>query len=734
MRQYGYIPGGQGGANQVSAINGFAYGGFSGINQTSTYDDYSEVKSVKELINGTYYTTCYDYDDYGNKVKTTYPSGLQIQNVYDVSTGYLTSINDYTNDVVLYTPITMNCYRQATSYSTGNGKTSSLTTNYGIPTYYGTPGVQALSLAYDWASGDLLTRQDYEVSPNLETFTYDTKDRLESQQFNTDAPIYFDYASNGNITDKPDVGTYDYGSSKINAVTGVSNSEGNISNNTQNISYIGFNKAAVITENGYELDYNYAADYSRKYSVLKHSGTTINTRVYSGSYEVNDDQTENPQQLHYIYGNNGLIAIIVKDITSGYSHYYTYTDQIGSILEVTDNTGTIIAEQNFDAWGRNRGTDLSYTDVPSVPNWLYRGFTGHEMLPQFGLINMNGRMYDPLLGRVLSPDNNVSDESSTQAYNRYSYCLNNPLKYNDPSGWEATYSGDSPEYEYNPGLASENSLYIAPGTDQPGPNIINIQPDVAIQPNNPNVQAEVVCNNDGSTTAYISITTTAVNGDGVSVTVSFDMVYTTSANGSTTTLNSMNVESTPTTTSVASATGGAGIGGLFGPGGGDGTTNPLGTIGPTDWSGKYTTNAAYSIVASSEDAHSTDPSLEVNTNPFAHFLNMDLSFFPAIGASIERWVGSGMELPDVLKNLFDMGAEIKNSNVDGVNLPNGPSGTTGALPPIYTIDSGQFPYPGGDGYPGGVRHLAVINIDSGNNQYGMQPIYDYWQDSLPTKQ
>jgi len=46
-------------------------------------------------------------------------------------------------------------------------------------------------------------------------------------------------------------------------------------------------------------------------------------------------------------------------------------------------------------------------------------------------------MYDPVIGRVLSPDNYVQDPTNTQSYNRYSYCLNNPLRYTDPSGWFA---------------------------------------------------------------------------------------------------------------------------------------------------------------------------------------------------------------------------------------------------------------------------------------------------------
>ena len=66
---------------------------------------------------------------------------------------------------------------------------------------------------------------------------------------------------------------------------------------------------------------------------------------------------------------------------------------------------------------------------------LGRGYTGHEHLPWFGLINMNARLYDPVVGRFLSPDPIVQDPTNSQNFNRYSYCLNNPLKYTDPSGF-----------------------------------------------------------------------------------------------------------------------------------------------------------------------------------------------------------------------------------------------------------------------------------------------------------
>ncbi|MBN1415180.1 MAG: hypothetical protein JW973_08785 [Bacteroidales bacterium] len=75
----------------------------------------------------------------------------------------------------------------------------------------------------------------------------------------------------------------------------------------------------------------------------------------------------------------------------------------------------------------------SNNNVPA--NFLFaRGFTGHEHLDGFNLINMNSRVYDPYLGRFLSPDVYIQNPSNTQSYNRYAFCFNNPLKYTDPTG------------------------------------------------------------------------------------------------------------------------------------------------------------------------------------------------------------------------------------------------------------------------------------------------------------
>jgi len=98
----------------------------------------------------------------------------------------------------------------------------------------------------------------------------------------------------------------------------------------------------------------------------------------------------------------------------------------GSILSLTDNNGASVFKATYDAWGRQT--------VSQNTIGFARGYTGHEHLPEFGLIDMNGRMYDPLLGRFLSPDPYVQMADYSQNFNRYSYCLNNPLIYTDPSG------------------------------------------------------------------------------------------------------------------------------------------------------------------------------------------------------------------------------------------------------------------------------------------------------------
>ena len=83
------------------------------------------------------------------------------------------------------------------------------------------------------------------------------------------------------------------------------------------------------------------------------------------------------------------------------------------------------------------GASFNLRTSNSQPGSIYtkRGFTGHEHLEELDLIHMNGRIYDPVVGRFLSPDPHVQDPYNTQSFNRYSYTSNNPLKHKDPTGF-----------------------------------------------------------------------------------------------------------------------------------------------------------------------------------------------------------------------------------------------------------------------------------------------------------
>ena len=118
---------------------------------------------------------------------------------------------------------------------------------------------------------------------------------------------------------------------------------------------------------------------------------------------------------------------------------YLHQDHLGSVDTITDEAGRAVERLSYGAFGKRRiaaGAN-AWTDpalaiaAVNTP----RGFTGHEHLDDFQLVHMNGRVYDPALGRFMSADPFVQFAESTQGLNRYSYVDNNPLSFTDPSGY-----------------------------------------------------------------------------------------------------------------------------------------------------------------------------------------------------------------------------------------------------------------------------------------------------------
>ena len=109
-----------------------------------------------------------------------------------------------------------------------------------------------------------------------------------------------------------------------------------------------------------------------------------------------------------------------------------------------------------DAYG-NTEQEFSYGSVAVAEpvEASDRGYTGHEHITLFGLINMNGRCYDPVMSSFLSVDRYVQNPSNSQNFNRYAYCMNNPLKYVDPTGWQMVGGTKPRPWSYGNNLSYE---------------------------------------------------------------------------------------------------------------------------------------------------------------------------------------------------------------------------------------------------------------------------------------
>ncbi len=155
------------------------------------------------------------------------------------------------------------------------------------------------------------------------------------------------------------------------------------------------------------------------------------------------DQTT--QTINYITSPEGLTAVEITSNPGGREWYWVFTDHLGSITTLLRESDDQKFEMSFDPWGNRRDSATWVNYTTTFPDIIIdRGFTGHEHLDQFGLINMNGRVGvyperqsrfgNPVIARFLSPDPYIQSPDVPLNYNGYAYCFNNPLKYSDPSG------------------------------------------------------------------------------------------------------------------------------------------------------------------------------------------------------------------------------------------------------------------------------------------------------------
>ena len=301
--------------------------------------------------------------------------------------------------------------------------------------------------AYD-ALGSVTQRQQYWDSTGFtENFQYDELNRLSSSQ--VVAPVgqalqSFTYDAAGNITSKTGVGSYTYppqGPAAIrpHAVQSVGSiagsysydDNGNLSSGAgKTASWSSFDMPVTLAKGTSSSTFVYGPEHQRARQVRSDGQVTI----YAGAQEV---ETKAGAVTVKTYWPMGL-GVEIDRPSQATELSWTHVDRLGSPVAITDQAGNLREKLGFDAWGKRRTLDGSAT--PDSLDGLVdnRGFTNHEMLDQLDLVHMNGRVYDPLTAKFMSGDPLIQDPMNGQNYSRYSYVLNNPTNFTDPTGFSCT--------------------------------------------------------------------------------------------------------------------------------------------------------------------------------------------------------------------------------------------------------------------------------------------------------
>lgn len=433
---YTYGNSSTGGTGQMQMVSE----SLNGNTRSFVYDSYGRV-TQETMSNGTESKVrTYQYGGDGLLSQRTLPGGVTYAYTYDAY-GNQTGVN--VAGGALSWSLTGFTGRRTTYETVLDGSSypfikTNVLDQYGYPDSIKTSQwgcyYQNEKYVFDPIRGNLTQRSDYSYSSPL-SFDYDNADRLTHVTLNNQDIMSMTYAQNGNITSKTGIGSYTYNSSsKPHAVTGVDNTDDLIGYNNQEITYNVWGKAIHVWQEDntdfYSYSIGYGPDLQRVGSVMYKTYQLQYEKFYWDDYEekIRGNDT---LRYYYVYGADGLAGLLVKESSpSGMTSHSmaALTDHLGSIKGFVDNYD-ICFDASYDVWG---GRDAQYVFCSDFG--MDRGFCGHEHIDDLGLINMNGRIYDPQLGRFLSPDPFVQAPTNPQNYNRYAYCLNNPLKYTDPSG------------------------------------------------------------------------------------------------------------------------------------------------------------------------------------------------------------------------------------------------------------------------------------------------------------
>ncbi len=290
-------------------------------------------------------------------------------------------------------------------------------------------------LQYSYNDKGYITQKQDTKTGQSESYTYDALGRLTAYTVNNTVQRTFNYANNGNMTHNSGVGSnaYSYSAGLPHAVSNIVADTGVISSVWCSTTYNERNRPASIGQGLDTILIGYGDGLDRDQEIWKQGSTvqrTVNFLFADCEEEVTGSET---RYVDYLMADGRVVALHVKNGTAD-SIYYVHTDMLGSWERIVNTSDAVVQSSHFDPWG-NRMSAGNWTAKQDGTNFVFRrGFTGHEHYDQFKVINMNARLYDPVIGRFFSPDPQVQNPYSTQGLNRYSYCGNNPVMYSDPDG------------------------------------------------------------------------------------------------------------------------------------------------------------------------------------------------------------------------------------------------------------------------------------------------------------
>jgi RHS repeat-associated protein len=387
--------------------------------------------------NANTYTSQYLYDDLDRVTLTVYPNGgPTVTNVYDTGANLSKVQQLGGSGTVYYAATGFNALDQLTGISFGNGVSS--TENYyanshrlqSLVTSKST-NLQSLTYTYDHVS-DLLSVGDGvypgAASASLTNIAYDDLHRVTSltrpavSQTST-----FNYTSIGNIISNSEdgAGAYGYGTRLPHAVKSANGANysydqnGNmLTRGGQELVYDPENRLTLVVMSNSTVAFGYDASGAR---LWKQGAPTNSLQVWiDGIYEEKDGKI----LYHVLAGDRIVCTFDSTGITAEYYH----PDQLHSTAVETDASGNPYQHYEYSAFGQSRYTSSS-TAFP-----VSRRYTAQVLDEETGLYYYGSRYYDPQLGRFIQPDTLIPNPFDPQAYDRYAYVRDNPLRYVDPTG------------------------------------------------------------------------------------------------------------------------------------------------------------------------------------------------------------------------------------------------------------------------------------------------------------